>query len=98
MLFWIVCACEAIELRGRLQSVRRVLLSASTLIPWSLCLSSTDVSPHPPPPPPHPDCRASIDSQVHELFVEHLKKSKVNVIGAFILANDVNRLQVRAAP
>lgn len=32
--------------------------------------------------------------QVHELFVEHLKKSKVNVIGAFILANDVNRLQV----
>ncbi len=33
--------------------------------------------------------------KVHELFVEHLKKSKVNVIGAFILANDVNRLQAR---
>ncbi|CBJ33797.1 expressed unknown protein [Ectocarpus siliculosus] len=32
---------------------------------------------------------------VHELFVEHLKKTKVNVIGAFILANDVNRLQGR---
>lgn len=35
--------------------------------------------------------------QVHELFVEHLKKSKVNVIGAFILANDVNRLQARCS-
>lgn len=27
--------------------------------------------------------------------MEHIKKTKVNVIGAFILANDVNRLQVR---
>lgn len=25
--------------------------------------------------------------------MEHIKKTKVNVIGAFILANDVNRLQ-----
>eukprot|EP00903_Cladosiphon_okamuranus_P022367 g20571.t1 len=35
----------------------------------------------------------TVGLRVHELFVEHLKKSKVNVIGAFILANDVNRLQ-----
>ncbi|CAB1113650.1 unnamed protein product [Ectocarpus sp. CCAP 1310/34] len=35
----------------------------------------------------------SVGLRVHELFVEHLKKTKVNVIGAFILANDVNRLQ-----
>eukprot|EP00752_Nemacystus_decipiens_P010830 g9629.t1 len=35
----------------------------------------------------------AVGLRVHELFVEHLKKSKVNVIGAFILANDVNRLQ-----
>lgn len=56
---------------------------------------------HPMSPPPLPTPRGLSHIpftvhrlQVHELFVEHLKKSKVNVIGAFILANDVNRLQV----
>ncbi|CAB1106510.1 unnamed protein product [Ectocarpus sp. CCAP 1310/34] len=32
-----------------------------------------------------------VGHRVHELFVEHLNKTKVNVIGAFVLANDVNR-------
>eukprot|EP00904_Undaria_pinnatifida_P003770 jgi/Undpi1/13394/HiC_scaffold_8.g03053.m1 len=31
--------------------------------------------------------------KVHQLFVEHIKRTKVNVNGAFILASDVNRLQ-----
>lgn len=54
------------------------------------------------PPPPSgaptrhlfpPSARLVLFRQVHRLFVEHLKKMKVNVIGAFILANDVNRIQ-----
>ncbi|CAM9481219.1 unnamed protein product [Discosporangium mesarthrocarpum] len=36
---------------------------------------------------------AAVGMEVHRLFVEHLKRTKVNVIGAFILTNDVNRLQ-----
>ncbi|CAM9778798.1 unnamed protein product [Choristocarpus tenellus] len=36
---------------------------------------------------------ATVGMKVHRLFVEHIKKTKVNVIGAFILTNDVNRLQ-----
>ncbi|CAM9358850.1 unnamed protein product [Chrysoparadoxa australica] len=31
--------------------------------------------------------------RVHELFVSHLKHSRVNVLGAFVLTNDVNTLQ-----